>query len=672
MAEISLNTTILLRRDSAADWSTHNPVLKDGEIVYDSTNKRVKIGDGTNAWSNLGYAFPNIDLYKDSGIEGTSNFYIKSDSSKVYFNGSYLYPDKNTYHLGSPDYKWGKVYSEEVNTGNIQTTGKLFTNESSFSIEVSSSGAGLTIDNDNILPNRNGTSSIQGISLGSLDKRFNTGYFNELNLKAVSENYYVTISQMYNSPSDHGLQVKGSYNSSNALQICPDSGWIGKNYGSAGSIYFKTTGIGLGSNYSGCQIELKLDTSAKGEMFPKANGGYPNQFAIGKREYPFSSGHISNLILNPNGISEESEISYNVSNIINVDSLIYLKRLKSFKITGIDTTNKTFTLDSVTGLEVGDVYSTAYTGTLYDNYGTITAINGNVVTVSTIPPIAYSATEPAINHMCFRIRSKPDIGSKYLTGFTEVANNNLLMIEDVKLSNSTPSEGQNILNRNNAFAFGKGLTIPVTYLGTSNPFFKIGKYDNDNYGNYPFLIGWGTSDTDRKNIFYITSSGGVYAGNIYPNSSASSTNNLGASASGSHWDNGYINTVYLNNSWETLPTSTSQHALGYKNYGNTSVGDIDAITTPGLYTLRQGITGGPYCSNTGSGGSVASSFFTVLCMATDNGSGFRPMIGIKESDNNLYVKGSTAGSWKRIGWGYGTSAPSGTANTGDIYIQYEA
>ena len=58
-------------------------------------------------------------------------------------------------------------------------------------------------------------------------------------------------------------------------------------------------------------------------------------------------------------------------------------------------------------------------------------------------------------------------------------------------------------------------------------------------------------------------------------------------------------------------------------------------------------------------------------MATDNGSGYRPMIGIKENDNNLYVKGSTSGAWKRIGWGYGTAAPSGTANTGDIYIQYE-
>lgn len=68
MAEISLNTTILLRRDSAADWSSHNPVLKDGEIAYDLTNKRIKIGNNTNTWGDLGWAFPSIDLYRDNGV----------------------------------------------------------------------------------------------------------------------------------------------------------------------------------------------------------------------------------------------------------------------------------------------------------------------------------------------------------------------------------------------------------------------------------------------------------------------------------------------------------------------------------------------------------------------------------------------------------------------------
>jgi hypothetical protein len=149
----------------------------------------------------------------------------------------------------------------------------------------------------------------------------------------------------------------------------------------------------------------------------------------------------------------------------------------------------------------------------------------------------------------------------------------------------------------------------------------------------------------------------------------SSTSAIGSSSTS--FGSGYINTVYLNNSWATLPSDTSQRALCYKNYYNTSVGDIDAITTPGLYTLQTGITGGPYCSSTGSGGYAATSYFTVLCMATDDSSSYRPMIGIKENDNNLYVKGTTGGSWKRIGWGYGTAAPSGTANIGDIYIQYE-
>lgn len=48
-------TTILLRRDTAANWQTQNPVLMLGEQGYDTTNKRLKIGDGTTAWNSLAY-----------------------------------------------------------------------------------------------------------------------------------------------------------------------------------------------------------------------------------------------------------------------------------------------------------------------------------------------------------------------------------------------------------------------------------------------------------------------------------------------------------------------------------------------------------------------------------------------------------------------------------------
>lgn len=48
---------IKLRRDTAANWSSVNPVLNDGEMGLDTTNDKIKIGDGTSTWSTLPYAF---------------------------------------------------------------------------------------------------------------------------------------------------------------------------------------------------------------------------------------------------------------------------------------------------------------------------------------------------------------------------------------------------------------------------------------------------------------------------------------------------------------------------------------------------------------------------------------------------------------------------------------
>lgn len=613
MAELTIKSRILFRDDTAANWSTTNPILKNGEPGWDSTNYRLKIGNDVNAWSDLKWAAPNVDIYTDSGIEGANTFYIKGGSTKTVFSDTAVYPDVAS-NLGSSSKKWETIYSETIDTGNILTTGKLVANESSFSIEVDTSSAGITIDYDSVYPNRNSE-----ISLGKFGFAFSTIF---------SKNLIMNYPAIDNTNTDY-LSMNGNI------------------------IY---------------------------------------------------TGDIS-------------------ANLTFAD-------LKSFIITGYNYEAKTFTLDSVSGLEVGDIYSTACMDDFYYDYGTITNISGTTVTVSTIPDTSFDSflnDSPQYNHMCWFIKNKPKVGTTVVSSFG-IGKSNFIMVNEPKISNSVSYFDKNYFNKSNFFAFGEGLIIPVN-SSHSSPCFKIGRYDNDSNERYPFLIGWGSSDTTRKNIFYISTSGRAYAGSVYPNTEISSTHSLGSSSnlwdniygdniiggtfrpssngtgfigdssyhfargwintlyvnelssttnyahigsSATHFDYGYIDTLYLNNDWATLPSSTTQSALSYKNYGTTSVGDIDAITTPGLYTLRTGITGGPYCSKTGSGGSVASSYFTVLCMATDNSSGYRPMIGIKENDNNLYVKGSTTGDWKRIGWGYGTAAPSGTANTGDIYIQYES
>lgn len=46
---------IQLRRDTAANWTTANPVLASGEKGYETDTKRQKIGDGTTAWTSLAY-----------------------------------------------------------------------------------------------------------------------------------------------------------------------------------------------------------------------------------------------------------------------------------------------------------------------------------------------------------------------------------------------------------------------------------------------------------------------------------------------------------------------------------------------------------------------------------------------------------------------------------------
>ena len=48
-------TQIKLRRDTAANWSSANPVLAQGEPGYDLTSKRLKIGDGVTAWNVLAW-----------------------------------------------------------------------------------------------------------------------------------------------------------------------------------------------------------------------------------------------------------------------------------------------------------------------------------------------------------------------------------------------------------------------------------------------------------------------------------------------------------------------------------------------------------------------------------------------------------------------------------------
>lgn len=50
---------IQVRRDTAANWTSINPVLAQGEIGYETNTRFMKIGNGTSAWNSLPYFVQN-------------------------------------------------------------------------------------------------------------------------------------------------------------------------------------------------------------------------------------------------------------------------------------------------------------------------------------------------------------------------------------------------------------------------------------------------------------------------------------------------------------------------------------------------------------------------------------------------------------------------------------
>lgn len=46
---------IQFRRDTAARWTSINPVLQQGEFGLETDTKKAKMGDGVKKWSELAY-----------------------------------------------------------------------------------------------------------------------------------------------------------------------------------------------------------------------------------------------------------------------------------------------------------------------------------------------------------------------------------------------------------------------------------------------------------------------------------------------------------------------------------------------------------------------------------------------------------------------------------------
>lgn len=57
-----MSTKIQFRRGTASQWTSANPILSSGETGYETDTGKLKIGNGSTAWSSLDYFLDTSEL----------------------------------------------------------------------------------------------------------------------------------------------------------------------------------------------------------------------------------------------------------------------------------------------------------------------------------------------------------------------------------------------------------------------------------------------------------------------------------------------------------------------------------------------------------------------------------------------------------------------------------
>jgi len=74
---------IKLRRGTAAQWTSANPVLAQGEAGFETDTYKLKIGNGSSAWTALAYFNPDLSAYLTQSSASTT-YLTQTSASTTY------------------------------------------------------------------------------------------------------------------------------------------------------------------------------------------------------------------------------------------------------------------------------------------------------------------------------------------------------------------------------------------------------------------------------------------------------------------------------------------------------------------------------------------------------------------------------------------------------------
>ena len=137
-------TKIQLRRDTAADWTSNNPTLSEGEFGWESDTNRFKIGDGSAAWNSLAYA-DTLKTLGDLAVTGSSISAPSNGDLTLTTSGSGTVNISGAYTLPSSDGSANQVL--QTNGSGVLSFGSVSVGDFSFvgSTMISPSNADITL-----------------------------------------------------------------------------------------------------------------------------------------------------------------------------------------------------------------------------------------------------------------------------------------------------------------------------------------------------------------------------------------------------------------------------------------------------------------------------------------------------------------------------------------------
>lgn len=191
---------IQLRRGTASQWTTANPLLAQGELGLELDTFKLKLGDGTTLWTGLSYYSGGAITSETDPIYTASSWYTTTNNST---NWDTAYADRNKWDGGA--------------TGLVAATGRtslgLGTAATTASTDYATAAQGAKAD-----------SALQSITSGNVTTALGYTPYNATNPAGYTSNTGTVTSVALTTPT--GLTVTGSpVTTSGTLALSMTSGY---------------------------------------------------------------------------------------------------------------------------------------------------------------------------------------------------------------------------------------------------------------------------------------------------------------------------------------------------------------------------------------------------------------------------------------------------------------